>query len=376
MANPVFAQIAERFNNFIFDILERIFIGWTIERIGFTLLGAYLAASMLYHWLPEFFPPAEANLDDKAKQRDNERSIVGWLGLNGLKDETLVGIITLVLVNLLFLTVNAIDVNWLWFKFNYEDGMDLSSIVHEGTYWLIFSILLAMATLMYFFRGNQNFNKENSTLKALTYLWIGQNMVMIISVVLRNYHYIDNHGLTYKRIGVYIFLLMTLLGLITLIVKISNQRSNFFLWRINSWLAYGVLVLFSFWNWDAFIADYNIQKVNHNNETSEGQSLPAYTPTKGRPHMNDDKVDIDYLLALSDKALPALLEHPNFEDEYFLGNSGTLRQMVKYKYEQLEHKMSNRSWLSYNWADAHTLEQLRTYFEAHPDTVTKQTTTQ
>ncbi len=360
-ANPVFAQIAERFNNLIFDFFERIFSGWTLERVAFTLLGVYLIAAVLFHWLPEFFPAAEADLSTKAKERDNERSFVGWLGLNGIKDETLVGAITLVLVNLLFLTVNIIDINWIWFGFNYEQGMDLSSLVHVGTYWLIFSILLAMGVLMYFFRGNQNFNKDNHTLKALAYLWIVQNVVMIISVVLRNYHYIDNHGLTYKRIGVYTFLLMTFLGLITVYVKISRQRSNFFLWRVNTWLAYGILVLFSFWNWDAFIAQYNIK-------TGIRQSLPEYTPKAGRNFkFNDDKVDMDYLLALSDKALPALLNHPNFEDEYFLGNNGTLRQMVKYKYERMEKEMANRSWLSYNWAEANAYAELHDYFVMNPD---------
>jgi hypothetical protein len=370
IANPVFAQIADRFNNLILDILEKIFSGWTIERVGFTLLGAYLILAILYHWLPEFFPPTEANLDDKATERENESTFIGWLGLSGIKDETLIGAITLVLVNLLFLTVNVIDVNYLWFNFNYEDGMDLSSLVHEGTYWLIFSILLAMGILMYFFRGNQNFNKDNTILKILSYTWVLQNVVMIVSVVIRNYRYIDTHGLTYKRIGVYVFLLMTFMGLLTLIVKISSQRSNFFLWRINSWLAYGVLVLFSFWNWDGFIANYNIKIVAQNSKEADVIALPNYEPTNARrSRINNDKVDIDYLLALSDKALPALLNHPNFEDEAYIGSEGTLRQMIKYKYERLERKMANSTWLSYNWADSNALQQLKEYFDAHPDKV-------
>jgi hypothetical protein len=227
-----------------------------------------------------------------------------------------------------------------------------------------------MGILMYFFRGNQNFNKDNSILKILSYTWVLQNVVMIVSVVIRNYRYIDTHGLTYKRIGVYVFLLMTFMGLLTLIVKISSQRSNFFLWRTNSWLAYAVLVLFSFWNWDAFIAQYNMKIVVTNSNKTDVIALPDYETTNGRrSRFNNDKVDIDYLLALSDKALPALLKHPNFEDEYFVGSSGTLRQMVKYKYERLEHKMENRSWLSYNWAEAHALQQLKDYFEAHPEKV-------
>lgn len=360
MANPVFAQVAEQFNNFVIEVFNSIFSGWTLERVGFTLLGAYLLASVLYHWLPEFFPVAERRLGNSAQQRENENSFISWVGLEGLKDETLVGVITLIMVNLLILTVNAIDVNWLWFNFNYEDGMDLSSLVHEGTYWLIFSILLSMGVLMYFFRGNQNFNTGNGTLKALTYLWIAQNMVMIISVVLRNYHYIDNHGLTYKRIGVYVFLLMTLIGLVSLIVKIARQRSNFFLWRINAWAAYAVLVVLSFWNWDASIAQYNVHTV-------QNQTLPAYLPESPRRYNAADKVDLPYLLKLSDKALPALLQHPNFDDDQYMVGHASLKERVRNRYKRMKAKLANQSWLSWNWADNHALEILNAYFEAHPE---------
>ncbi|CAN5361214.1 hypothetical protein BH09BAC1_BH09BAC1_09310 [soil metagenome] len=358
MANPVFAKIAEQFNDFIINIFDRLFSGWTIERIGFTLLGTYLVGTMLYHWLPEFFPPAETNLDNAATPRENESSFISWLGLQGIKDETLVGIITLVMVNLLILALNIIDISTLWFKFNYQDGMDLSSLVHVGTYWLIFSILLAMAILMYLFRGNQNFNTNNKVLKALTYTWILQNTIMVISVVIRNYHYIENHGLTYKRIGVYTFLLMTVLGLVTLIFKIGQKRSNFFLWRINTWLAYGLLLVASFCNWDYFIACSNIHTV-------KAQTLPDYQPKKRK--VKTDKVDMDYLLSLSDKALPALLTHPKFEEPYYIGTSGTLKELVKYRYQRMSSRVGQRSWLSYNFADAKALQELEAYFTAHPE---------
>ncbi len=358
MANPVFAKIAEQFNDFIIDIFDKLFSGWTMERVGFTLLGAYLIGTAIYHWLPEFFAPAEAKLDAAALPREGEVSFVAWLGLHGLKDETLVGIITLVLVNLLILTVNAIDISTLWFKFEVEDGMNLSSLVHVGTYWLIFSIVLSMAILMYFYRGNQNFNTGNGALKTLTYAWILQNVVMVISVVIRNYHYIDNHGLTYKRIGVYTFLLMTVIGLATLVYKISQRRSNFFLWRTNTWIAYGLLVVASFWNWDYFISSYNVHTV-------KSQTLPDYQPKKRK--FKHDKVDMDYLLSLSDKALPALLSHPKFEEAYHIGTSGTLKQLVKYRYQRMNARVAKRSWLAYNYADAQALKELEAYFTAHPE---------
>ena len=65
------------------------------------------------------------------------------------------------MVNVLLLVVNIIDINWLWIDFNPKSIDNLSQLVHEGTYVLIFSILLSMAIIEYFFRGNINFYKKN-----------------------------------------------------------------------------------------------------------------------------------------------------------------------------------------------------------------------
>ena len=72
-------------------------------------------------------------------------------------------------------------------------------------------------------------------------LWVVQNFILGISVFLRNYHYISFHGLAYKRIGVIVFLVLVLIGLVTLFVKLRERKSFFYLVRVNGWAAFAVL---------------------------------------------------------------------------------------------------------------------------------------
>ena len=114
-------------------------------------------------------------------------------------------LIVFTLLNLLLLVVNVLDINWIWFDFEVPLEFSLKQFVHEGTYLLIFSILLSMMLVLYFFRSSLNFYPKKKALVVLGKIWIIQNMVLAFSVFIRNYHYIDYHGLAGKRIGVIAF---------------------------------------------------------------------------------------------------------------------------------------------------------------------------
>jgi hypothetical protein len=263
-------------------------------------------------------------------------------GMLALKNENTTGIISLVLLNVLLLVVNIIDVNFLWLHFQYEEGKPVYKMVHEGAELLIVSIVLAMAILLFFFKGNLNFYKRNKWLKYGAYAWIIQNAMLVSSVFLRDYYYILKHGLAYKRIGVLFFLLMVLVGLITVFVKIWNRRTNYFLFRVNAWAGIVVLVLATTIHWDEFIAGYNLKRKN--------------------------RVDLDvpFLLSLSDKALPlldtnmvALQQREN--DLQALNNNNRdvacdtcFIEQLKQREKQFAEKQQQFSWLSWNYADAYT----------------------
>ncbi|MBF9238334.1 DUF4173 domain-containing protein [Hymenobacter sp. BT683] len=177
-----------------------------------------------------------------------------------LRKEFVAAVALFALVNVLLLVVNAIDINWLWFGFVPKPGFDLTQFVHEGTYVLIFSILLAMGIVLWFFRRNLNFYAPGLPwLRWGATVWVLQNAVLAVSVGLRNYYYIQNCGLAYKRIGVCFFLILVFFGLGTVLLKIWQRRSAYSLIRLNSVAVYAVLLLLAAGNWEVWIANYNLQ---------------------------------------------------------------------------------------------------------------------
>ena len=201
-----------------------------------------------------------------------------------LRKEWLMALAVCGLVNALLLLVNAIDVQWLWFGFAPPADFNLAQFVHEGTWVLIFSILLAMGIVLWFFRRNLNFYAPGlRPLRVLATVWVLQNAVLAVSVGLRNYYYIHYSGLAYKRIGVVFFLALVLFGLGTVLLKIWQRRSAFALVRLNAWAAYAVLLALAGGNWEVWIARYNLQ--------------PRFA-----------HIDIDFLLDMPGRVLPTLLE--------------------------------------------------------------------
>ncbi|WP_035565445.1 DUF4173 domain-containing protein [Hymenobacter sp. IS2118] len=177
-----------------------------------------------------------------------------------LRKEWVAAVALFALVNVLLLVVNAIDINWLWFGFVPKPGFDLTQFVHEGTYVLIFSILLAMGIVLWFFRRNLNFYVPGlSWLRWGATVWVLQNAVLAVSVGLRNYYYIQYSGLAYKRIGVCFFLLLVFFGLGTVLLKIWQRRSAYSLIRLNFLAVYAAVLLLAAGNWEVWIASYNLQ---------------------------------------------------------------------------------------------------------------------
>lgn len=126
-----------------------------------------------------------------------------------LENEKQLGIVLMVLLSLLILLL--LITNFLYLMDHQElQAVELSKQVHAGINSLIVSLLLAILLIIYFFRGNINFIKNNKLLKNLTFIWIYLNLFLVISITFKNSQYISSFGLTYKRIGVYIYLLLTL----------------------------------------------------------------------------------------------------------------------------------------------------------------------
>jgi len=79
-------------------------------------------------------------------------------------------------------------------------------------------------------------------------------------------------------------------GLITLLLKIKDKKTSYFLLKVNGWAVYTMLILMSLVDWDILIVTHNIE---HYKQLSNKRK----------------EIDIAFLLLMADKTLPILQAH-------------------------------------------------------------------
>jgi hypothetical protein len=359
LANAVFQDVINDVSIAVQHFFTRFFSWFNFDRFGFLLTGLIISGGLLFKANYNYFADKDAGKHNDLNRKKNnlkrwkESAFFDLLtlfmgrfanGILALRNENTVGIISLIMLNVLLLFINTIDIVYVWFGFTYTSNLNLKEYVHEGTGMLIFSIVLAMAVVLFFFRGNLNFYKKNKWLRYGAYGWIFQNAVLVISVLLRDYYYIQHMGLAYKRIGVLIFLVMVLMGLLTVFIKIHQKKTAYYLLRVNGWFAIIVLVASSCIHWDEVMATYNLA------------------------HKKTIPVDVKFLLTLSDKILPLLDANPDVLDVPVTENKGeggqlflsttTPRQRFEQRKAEFILQQKGYSWLSWNGADAYVKSQL------------------
>ncbi len=264
----------------------------------------------------------------------------------GLLSEFRIAVITFILLNLLLAVFNGIDICYVWFNFEWN-GEFLKEFVHEGTYILIFTLLISIGLVLIFFRKNLNFFSKNKSLKLLANIWLAQNTIMAVSVLIRNLHYINYYNLAYLRIGVLLFLVIVFFGLITVFIKINTARNFAYLARVNMLFSYVALVLFSLADWDIIIAKFNFSR-----------SEKAF-------------VHLNFMASLDEKALPYLdlpeeeikkvEENPVYTQlgkrDYHMEYPEYMEIIRKRKTEFLR-KYPERSLLEWNYADYRSYKKL------------------
>ncbi len=164
--------------------------------------------------------------------------------------------VTLVCVNALAVVLNVTDGFTTWFGERATSGTELKFGVHLGTWSLVLAVLLASAALCYLL---VNPASDQSRARTLGLAWLGQNVMMVFTVALRNYHYTDAFGMTYKRLGVYLFLVCTLVGLYLLTRTVLNGATVRGLVRRQAWAIYVVLAAAAVPNWPSAFTWFNVQ---------------------------------------------------------------------------------------------------------------------
>ncbi len=231
-----------------------------INVIFLTVLGSLLVIPLVFHNAPQRITELDAGMADELSRerlRAGKKSVFR-LPMSGLRGEYRRAVLTLATLNLLLLLVNATDLRFVWLSARGHTAAELSQFVHAGTLNLTLSILLAMAVVLYFFRGNLNFYREAPLLRPLTYAWIGQNALLALSVGVRNWHYIDAYGLAMGRVRVAFALALILFGLFSLYRKADRRLSMSYLFQSNGLAAWWALVLFGALNWSCLITRVNL----------------------------------------------------------------------------------------------------------------------
>ncbi|WP_027552022.1 DUF4173 domain-containing protein [Bradyrhizobium sp. Cp5.3] len=193
---------------------------------------------------------------------------------------------SLILFNVLFAAQSTLDGIYLWGHVALPTSLTYAAYAHRGAYPLIATALLAAVFVLAAMRPGGAAEKSK-VIRPLVYLWVGQNVLLVASSILRLDLYVDIYMLTYWRIAAFIWMGLVAVGLVLIVARIALNRSN--RWLISANLIALTIVLYSssLMNFDALIADYNVA---HSREAS-GRGV---------------QIDINYLLTLGPQALPAI----------------------------------------------------------------------
>jgi len=250
-------------------------------------------------------------------------------------------LLSLILFNLLFAVQNLLDGAYLWGFLPMPADMTRAEYVHRGAYPLIATAILAALFVLVTLRPGSS-TAAVPTIRKLVVLWIGQNMILVASSVLRTLDYIDASLLTTLRIQALAWMGLVALGLFLICWRMLFAKSAS--WLINSNLAAAglLLTLACFVDTGAIAAQWNVR---HAREIGT------------HPH----KLDLCYLSSLGASSLLPLIElerrplRPAFRERV---------QVVRERiFGELAYAESHGGW---TWRGADRLEKARTLLPAVP----------
>lgn len=193
---------------------------------------------------------------------------------------------SLVLFNALFALQTVMDIGYLWGGHALPAGMTHAAYAHRGAYPLVVTALLAAAFVLATLRGKGR-SDDSTLVRPLLLIFVGQNVLLVLSSILRLDLYVAAYSLTYWRVAAFIWMGLVALGLALIAVRIIRNTSNAWLLGANGAALILTLYACCFINFPDMIARFNLA---HCREVAgEGPHLDRY-----------------YLRSLGPSALPAI----------------------------------------------------------------------
>lgn len=167
-------------------------------------------------------------------------------------------LLSLVLFNLLFAVQNLLDGAYLWGILPIPADMTRAEYVHRGAYPLIATAVLAAIFVLVTLRPGSS-TAAAPTIRKLVIVWIGQNMILVASSVLRTLDYIETSLLTTLRIEALAWMALVALGLVLICWRMLFGKSASWLINTNLAAAAGLLTLACFVDTGAIAAQWNVR---------------------------------------------------------------------------------------------------------------------
>lgn len=165
---------------------------------------------------------------------------------------------------------------------------------------------------------------------------VGLTMVLLVAAFRRLSFYEDAYGFTRLRVMTQVFMVWLGVLFVVLVGQMVTKRRDIF------WIGCGVVMVcfvgtLNVMNMDDFIARHNIERFEATG-----------------------KLDVDYLMLLSDDAIPSIvpLLNPKNEDEAWYG---TLKTELGHRLYMLDEDQDNRGWFGYHVGRARAWEALDNY---------------
>jgi hypothetical protein len=187
---------------------------------------------------------------------------------------------SLILFNALFALQTVLDLTYLWGGASLPDGMSHAEYAHRGAYPLIATALLAAGFVLIAMRPGGP-AEQSRLIRPLVLLWIGQNILLVISSIFRLDHYVAAYSLTYLRLAAFIWMGLVAAGLLLILLQIVLKKPNS--WLVTANAATLALVLYGscFINAPQVVAAYNVDHCREAGGTGPNLDL-KYLSSLGR----------------------------------------------------------------------------------------------
>jgi hypothetical protein len=167
-------------------------------------------------------------------------------------------LLSLAVFNAVFALQNGLDATYLWGDAGLPNGMTLAQYAHRGAYPLILTALLAGLFVLVVLKPDSE-TARHLIIRRLVIFWIGQNVFLVASTMLRTLAYVDAYSLTRLRLAALVWMGLVAVGLVLICWRLLRSKSSAWLINANALAVAGVLVGASVVDFGAVAAAWNVR---------------------------------------------------------------------------------------------------------------------